>query len=189
MNKPLGSRGKRVDQKRNPRKRCLTALAVFIFTAVGAAMYIFWPFDIQPVEIIEGSIFPGTGSALTGPLPGMTEAEIREQMQKEADKGLFSFKINSQPVFNDGSDEGTLLIENPNHNIYPFVVDILLNETGENVYNSGGILPNHHIRTAKLTKTLPKGNHTATAYINVYDPKTNEYRGKSAVELTLMIKN
>ena len=118
-----------------------------------------------------------------------SEAEIRRQMQREADKSKFSFKINSRPTFNDGADAGTLQIENPNHNIYPFVVKIILRETGEEIYDSGGILPDHHINKAKLTKVLPKGNHRATAYIKAYDPKTNTYSGQAAVSLTLIINN
>ena len=109
------------------------------------------------------------------------------QMQREADKGVFAFKINSRPVFSSGNSEGTLRIENPNHNAYPFVVKIFLKETSEEIYNSGGILPNHHIETAKLTKVLPKGEYPATAYIYAYNPETNEYEGKAAVDLTMII--
>ena len=132
--------------------------------------------------------FPARGNAVLGHLPNMAEDKIREQMQKEADETLFSFKINSRPVFKDGGSEGTLRIENPQHNTYPFVVEIFLNQTGEKVYDSGGILPNHHIATAKLMTALPKGTHMATAYINVYDPKTEVFCGRAAAELTLIIK-
>ena len=138
--------------------------------------------------IVSGELFPNSGNAVKGHLPKMTEEEVREQMQREADKSVFSFKINPQPIFMNGSGEGTLNIENPHHNIYPFVVKIFLDETGEIIYDSGGILPDHHISTAKLTKVLPKGAYAATAYIHVYDPETSQYSGKSAVELTIIIK-
>ena len=76
----------------------------------------------------------------------------------------------------------------PGHNAYPFVVKIFLNETNEEVYNSGGILPNHHIDSDSLKRSLPAGENAATAYIYAYDPDTNEYSGKAAVELTLIVK-
>ena len=132
--------------------------------------------------------FPGGGIAVEGNLPGMSKEEILEQMQKEADENVFAFKINSRPVFGSGADKGTLRIENPGHNVYPFVVKIFLNETGEEIYNSGGIMPNYHIYRDTLTRALAKGEHAATAYIYAYSPDTNEYSGKVAVELTLIIK-
>ena len=173
--------------KKSSKKK--TPLFLLLFSAIaGIAAYVYFNSNFQSEKnIIVNNFFPNQGSAVEGHLPDMTEDEIREQMQKEADKSIFSFKINSQPLFEDGNDEGTLGIENPQHNVYPFVVEIFLNETGEKIYDSGGILPNHHIATAKLMKTLSKGTHTATAYINAYDPETKEYRGKAAAELKLLI--
>ena len=163
----------------------VATIVLVIVTIVWIASYIVQPVNLHPG--VSNDRFPGGGVAEDGHLPGMTEADIMEQMQREADKGVFAFKINSRPVFSSGKSEGTLRIENPNHNAYPFVVKIFLKETSEEIYNSGGILPNHHIETAKLTKVLPKGEHAATAYIYAYNPETNEYEGKAAVDLTMVI--
>ena len=119
----------------------------------------------------------------------MSEEEIKEQMQRAADESRFSFKINAKPMFEYGDGEGTLRIENPNHNVYPFVVDIYLDGVKEHIFSSGGLLPNQHIDRAKLSKALPKGDHGATARISVYDPKTNELLGKSEVKLHIIVKN
>jgi len=134
-------------------------------------------------------IFPEIGAAKIGHLPNMTEEAIKEQMQKDADKSNFAFKINARPVFANGESKGNLRIENPGHNLYPFVVKIFLNETSEEIYNSGGMLPNHHIDEDRLVRILPKGEYAATAYIYAFDPVTNEYGGKSAVGLTLIINS
>jgi len=72
--------------------------------------------DKTPAPIVAGDLFP-EGNAEDGPLSGMTKEEILEQMQKEADKAYFSFKINTEIVFKDGSSEGNLGIENPNNNV------------------------------------------------------------------------
>ena len=180
----------RIALKIDEDKHLLAMLIIWAVTS--AAMLV--PLFLQsspPAErnIIIGDLFPQVGDAIEGHLPSMTKETILEQMQREADKNVFSFKINSRPVFKNGSGEGSLRIENPGHNIYPFVVKIFLNETSEEIYYSGGILPNHHIDKAKLTRTLPKGEYAATAYIYAYDPQTNEYGGKSAVELTLIINS
>ena len=169
-------------------RRILAVMMVLAITAILIVGYLLWPMILRPEKrMIFANYLPEHGIAAEGHLPGMTEEAIKEQMQRIADKNVFSFKINSQPSFKDGASEGTLRIENPNHNIYPFVVKIFLNDTAEEIYNSGGILPNHHIETATLTKDLPKGRHGATAYIYAYDPATNEYGGKSAVDLTINV--
>ena len=134
------------------------------------------------------NLFPGQGGAIAGHLPNMTEEEVREQMQKEADNSLFSFKINSRPMFANGGSAGNLNIENPSQNTYPFVVEIFLDATGEKLYDSGGILPDHHITNAPLLLALPAGTYAATAYINAYNPDTLEYCGRAAAELTITIK-
>ena len=169
-------------------KRLFIVLMILLVSVAGMIVYVIWPFAAPEVkDIARQDFFPGIGDAVEGHLPNMAEDKIREQMQREADRNVFSFKINSRPVFKDGDSEGTLRIENPGHNIYPFVVKIFLKETGKQVYDSGGVLPNHHINKAKLSGGLPKGEHAATAYIHAYDPETNEYSGKSAVELTLIV--
>ena len=175
--------------EKKKRKRWLIVPLISVLAVTGVAACIFWPSSNVPQQFIPELIMPEAGGDVSeGHLPGMTDAEVREQMQKEADKSLFSFKVNSRPIFEDGGGAGTLRIENPNHNMYPFTVEIFLDETGEKIYESGGIFPNRHINTAKLGRALPQGEHEATAYINAYDPDTKEFRGKSAVELTLVVK-
>ena len=177
-------------ESKKHRKNRLLAMLLMIVLVIGTTVCLLL-FISSPKtnNIISGELFPGNGEAVEGHLPKMTDAEIREQMQREADRSVFSFKINSRPIFVYGGSEGTLNIENPNHNLYPFVVEIFLDETGEKLYDSGGIPPNHHISRARLARILPKGEHAATAYINAYDPDTNKYSGKSAVGLVIIISN
>ena len=190
MRVPFIKRILKSDKDETTEKALIAVAIILAAIAAGMALYSLWPADFpQSDRIVAGDIFPGSGDAVRGHLPTMTEEEIIKQMQREADRSVFSFKINSWPVFNDGASEGNLLIENPNHNIYPFVVEIFLNETQDKIYSSGGILPNHHISEAKLMKVLPQGVHEATAYIYVYDPKTDECSGKSAVGLMLTVNS
>ena len=188
--KTIFTRGTCSLEEKKRRKKIILVTLLVLMIGIGVTFCIIHQMHSPTSRnIISGELFPGGGDAAEGHLPKMTEEEIKKQMQREADKSVFSFKINSHPRFEDGSGEGTLHIENPSHNIYPFVVEIFLNETKEKIYDSGGVLPNHHISHAKLSKRLSKGKHAATAYIHAYDPETNKYAGKSAVELTLVINN
>jgi hypothetical protein len=186
---PAGQSGEQ--RKRKKRWIVLIIVIAALLLAVllhEAGLYRF-PWEHTPAPIVAGDLFPGQGDADDGHLPNMTPEEIMAQMQKVADAAYFSFKINSRPEFENGRAAGTLGIENPNNNLYPMVVQIFLDDTGELIYDSGGLLPDQHIYQAKLLRALPKGEHKATAYLNAYDPDTKEWQGKQAAALNIIVKN
>jgi hypothetical protein len=189
---PTQERGGNNDEKRTKRGIwiavilvLLAAAAVFLLHQFG---YLKFPWE-KPAVIVAGDLFPGQGDAEDGHLSNMTPEQIKEQMQKAADAAYFSFKINARPEFENGNAAGSLGIENPNHNVYPMVVQIMLDDTDEIIYDSGGVLPNQHIDNAKLSKRLKKGTYKATAYLNAYDPDTKVWQGKQAAALVITVKN
>jgi hypothetical protein len=143
----------------------------------------------KSVPVVAGDLFPNEGDAEDGHLSGMTTEQIKEQMQKAADAAYVSFKINARPEFENGSAKGNLGIENPRYNVYPMVVQIFLDDTGEMIYDSGGILPDQHIDNAKLSVVLKAGTYKATAYLNAYDPDTKVWQGKQAAALVITVHN
>ena len=124
-----------------------------------------------------------------GIIPGYTEEQIKEILQRKADESTFSFEVNSRPVFKDGKSEGNLRIANPPYNKYAINVEIKLDSNGKSVFNSGKINPNHYIEKAKLTKKLKAGEYDATATINAYDTETGDFKGTSAAKLVIKIEN
>jgi hypothetical protein len=180
--------------ERDSRRRIWIALIILLALAIGVFTahqlgYLSFPWEKEAPPIVAGNLFPGEGDAENGHLSNMTPEQIKEQMQKVVDENYLSFKINSRPVFSDGNAEGTLGIENPNNNAYPLVITIELDDTGEKIYDSGGIMPDHHIDTAKLSKVLEKGEYKATATINAYDPDTKELKGRQAAALIITVEN
>jgi hypothetical protein len=180
-----------VDDDKKKKRRLVFILIIAAVAAVlvlhGLGILTF-PWEHGPRAIVAGDLFPGEGNTDDGYLEGMSQEDIRDQMQKVADESYFSFKINATPVFADGKAEGNLEIENPSYNVYPMVVQIFLDGTDELIYDSGGILPDKHITKAKLLRDLPKGVHKATAYLNAYDPKTKEWLGKQAAALEITVE-
>ena len=124
-----------------------------------------------------------------GIIPGYTEEQIKEILQRKADESTFSFEINSRPIFKDGKSEGNLRIANPPYNKYLIKVEIKLDDNNKQVFESGEILPNHYIEYAKLTKKLKAGEYNATATINAYDIESGEYKGTSAAKLIIKIES
>jgi hypothetical protein len=191
-----GSGPGRARDRPGPLRRILTAvlpallvLALALFGLHRAGLLVFpWEnYELRP--IVAGDLFPGAGDAERGHLPNMTREQIMEQMQKVADEAYFSFKINARPIFENGSAAGNLGIENPSYNIYPMVVQIHLDSTGEIIYDSGGLFPDHHIERAKLSKALKAGSYNATAYMNAYDPDSLEWQGRQAAGLVITVMN
>lgn len=124
-----------------------------------------------------------------GIIPGYTEEEIKEILQRKADESSFSFEINSRPIFKDGSSEGNIRIANPPYNKYAIEVEIKLDSNGKSIFKSGQIKPNHYIEYAKLTKKLKAGEYDATAIINAYDIETREFKGTSAAKLIIKVES
>ena len=124
-----------------------------------------------------------------GVIPGYTEEQIKEILQRKADESTFSFEINSRPIFKDGKSEGNLRIANPPYNKYLITVEIKLDDNNKIVFKSGEILPNHYIEYAKLNRKLKAGEYNATATINAYDTESGEYKGTSAAKLIIKVES
>ena len=124
-----------------------------------------------------------------GVIPGYTEEQIKEILQRKADESTFSFEINSRPVFKSGGSEGNLRIANPPYNKYLITVEIKLDDNNKIVFKSGEILPNHYIEYAKLNRKLKAGEYNATATINAYDTESGEYKGTSAAKLIIKVES
>ena len=128
-------------------------------------------------------------AALAGQLEGKTEEQIVEELNRIVEEGMFNISINTQPEFPDGSSPGNLCIENSPANHYLMVVEITLNDTGEQVYTSGALEPNYHIQEAKLDRALAKGTYPATATFYAYTADTQELVGTAGAEMQLIIQN
>ena len=124
-----------------------------------------------------------------GVIPGYTEEQIQEILQRKADESTFSFEINSRPIFKNGESEGNIRIANPPYNKYLITVEIKLDDNNKIVFKSGEILPNHYIEYAKLNRKLKAGEYNATATINAYDTESGEYKGTSAAKLIIKVES
>ncbi|MCL2826032.1 MAG: hypothetical protein FWD72_01355 [Eggerthellaceae bacterium] len=186
------SRGNNEDEKKKKRRGLWIVVAGLCIVIAVLLMHQFglfkFPWEAGDRSIVAGNLFPGAGDAADGHLPGMSQEEIMEQMQRMADATQFSFKINARPTFANGQATGDIRIENPNYNVYPMVVQIFLDETGEMLFDSGGILPNQHIEKMQLQKALGAGTYEATAVFNAYDPDTGEWQGKAQAAIVIIVQ-
>ena len=109
--------------------------------------------------------------AKLGQLEDKSNEEIQAALNEVVEEGNLSISINANPVFPTGDSEGTLKIENGPQNLYGQQVVITLDETGEEIYDSGYMPVDSHIQTDKLEIDLEPGDYDATAVFTAYDEK------------------
>ncbi|MGF2144642.1 hypothetical protein ACQUEF_04710 [Vagococcus fluvialis] len=118
----------------------------------------------------------------------MSQEELEKAAQKEIDMSKFTLNIYPEATFPDSKSEGKLYIKNEATNAYPISVEIIDDETGDTLYESGAINPGYEITNGTLEKELEKGAYTCTAKVSIYDPKTKEYKGQTAAEMLLEVQ-
>lgn len=173
---------------RGKKTRIIIAIAVILLLlcCVGLFMYSSKSGVFKSDNRLEAAV-----AAQLGQLDGKSEAEIQEELNRVVEEGTMSISINVNPVFKNGTSEGTLEIENSPSNHYAQIISITVDETGEEVYNSGLIMPNYHIQTDKLSKALSAGTYDCTATFTAYDTSTDEQNpievGAAAAKITISV--
>ena len=127
-----------------------------------------------------------------GQLENKTNAEIEAELNRVIEEGSMSISINANPIFADGGSEGNLQIENSPSNLYGQEIIITLDDTGEEIYRSGLLLPNYHIQSDKLSKELSKGEYDCTATFIGYDVKSEKEPiqiGSAAAKIKITVLN
>ena len=146
-----------IKEKKFTKKKKVLLIILFLLLLLSIGGFLGLKlYDKNKVQYQEGQL---TGTI--GTIPGLSPEELQKELQKKADESLFSFNINSKPIFENGKSEGNLRIANPQYNVYPIEVTIRLEDTNEVIFKSGKIQPNHYIEKAKLTKNLKKGDYKA----------------------------
>lgn len=122
-----------------------------------------------------------------GQLDGKTDAEIQAELDRVVEDGMFNISIASVVQFDSGTAPGELRIENVPGNRYLMSVQITHDDTGEVIYTTDMIEPNHHIQSDELAVALPKGNYDCTATFFAYDPETEELIGQAAAKMKIIV--
>ena len=124
-----------------------------------------------------------------GQLDGKTPEEIQAELDRVVEEGMLDLSIAQTLVFPSGEEEGSVRIENVPGNRYLMQVMITLDGSGETVYESGVIEPNHYIERDKLKRDLEKGNYDATATFTAFDPETKQVQGSAALKVRIMVES
>ena len=182
-----------VDAPRETRSKDITVYAViFLVLLVGAGIFLAVRLLHKPADTALASSKSGIiydSSAVEGGWDNLSPEEIEARLNEKVAEGMINISANTAPIFEDGSSEGNLMLVNESINNYPQKVQIVRNDTGEQIYESGAIAVGSKIERAKLDVVLPAGTYECTAYFHNLDPETGDIIGTAGAIITITIKN
>ena len=182
-----------VDAPRETRSKDITVYAViFLVLLVGAGIFLAVRLLHKPADAALASSKSGIvydSSAVEGGWDNLSPEEIEARLNEKVAEGMINISANTAPIFEDGSSEGNLMLVNESINNYPQKVQIVRNDTGEQIYESGAIAVGSKIERAKLDVVIPAGTYECTAYFHNLDPKTGDIIGTAGAIINITIKN
>ena len=182
-----------VDAPRETRSKDITVYAIiFLILLVGAGIFLavrllHKPADAALADSKSGIVYDS--SAVEGGWDNLSPEEIEARLNEKVAEGMINISANTAPIFEDGSSEGNLMLVNESINNYPQKVQIVRNDTGEQIYESGAIAVGSKIERAKLDVILPAGTYECTAYFHNLDPETGDIIGTAGAIITITIQH
>ena len=181
------------DHPKQARLNIRVVLAVaFLVCAIGAGIFLITRLVSKPLTKEDARGQTGIvydSSAIEGGWDNLSPEEIAEKLNEKVAEGMINISMNTAPYFENGTAEGNLMLVNESINLYPQKVQIVRNDTGEQIYESGAIAVGSKIERAKLDVVLPAGTYECTAYFHNLDPETGDIIGTAGAIITITIKN
>ena len=181
------------DHPKQARLNIRVVLAVaFLVCAIGAGIFLITRLVSKPLTKEEARAQAGIvydSSAVEGGWDNLSPEEIAEKLNEKVAEGMINISMNTAPYFEDGTSEGNVMIVNEAINNYPQKVQVVRNDTGEQIYQSNAIPVGSKIERAKLDVALPAGTYECTAYFHNLDPDTGEIIGTAGAIINITIKN
>ena len=169
--------------KSNSRTAVWIGAGVLAAVAIGAIIFIIVTLR-SPMTKEEAR-----AKAVEGGWDQMTPEEIEAALNNKVSEGMINISMNTAPYFENGTVEGNLMLVNESINNYPQKVQIVRNDTGEQIYESGAIAVGSKIERARLDVDLPAGTYECTAYFHNLDPESGAIIGTAGAIITITIKN
>ena len=181
------------DHPKQARLNIRVVLAVaFLVCAIGAGIFLITRLVSKPLTKEDARGQTGIvydSSAVEGGWDQMTPEEIEAALNSKVAEGMINISMNTAPYFEDGTAEGNLMLVNESINLYPQKVQIVRNDTGEQIYESGAIAIGSKIERARLDVDLPAGTYECTAYFHNLDPESGAIIGTAGAIITITVKN
>ena len=181
------------DHPKQARLNIRVVLAVaFLVCAIGAGIFLITRLVSKPLTKEDARGQTGIvydSSAVEGGWDNLSPEEIAEKLNEKVEEGMINISMNTAPYFENGTAEGNLMLVNESINNYPQMVQIVRNDTGEQIYESGAIAVGSKIERARLDVVLPAGTYECTAYFHNLDPESGAIIGTAGAIITITIQH
>ena len=181
------------DHPKQARLNIRVVLAVaFLVCAIGAGIFLITRLVSKPLTKEDARGQTGIvydSSAVEGGWDNLSPEEIAEKLNEKVAEGMINISMNTAPYFEDGKAEGNVMIVNESINNYPQKVQIVRNDTGEQIFQSKAIPVGSKIERAALDVELPAGTYECTAMFHNLDPVSGEIIGTAGAIINITIKN
>ena len=181
------------DHPKQARLNIRVVLAVaFLVCAIGAGIFLITRLASKPLAKEDARAQTGIvydSSAVEGGWDNLSPEEIAERLNQKVAEGMINISMNTAPYFENGKAEGNVMIVNESINNYPQKVQIVRNDTGEQIYQSKAIPVGSKIERAALDVELPAGSYECTAMFHNLDPETGDIIGTAGAIITITIQH
>ena len=181
------------DHPKQAKGNIRVVLAVaFLVCAIGAGIFLITRLVSKPLTKEDARGQTGIvydSSAVEGGWDNLSPEEIAEKLNEKVEEGMINISMNTAPYFENGTAEGNLMLVNESINNYPQMVQIVRNDTGEQIYESGAIAVGSKIERARLDVVLPAGTYECTAYFHNLDPESGAIIGTAGAIITIAIQH
>jgi hypothetical protein len=129
---------------------------------------------------------PNGDSAIDGRYQEKSPAATMSELQKE--QITVTDQVSSAIQFGSGQKGtvGSWVLENLSSNKVDMQAEVYV---GDDLIGTTALLkPGQYISSIKLTKTLAAGSYDAIAYINYYDPASQDYISKAGYKISVSVK-
>ena len=166
---------------------CVIALTAALTLGIGTVVKLAVKPGSTQSEQKAGIVYDS--GAIEGGWDNLSPEELEAALNEKVAEGMINISMNTAPYFENGSTDGNLMIVNESINNYPQKVQIVRNDTGEQIYESGAIAVGSKIERAKLDVDLTVGTYECTAYFHNLAPETGEIIGTAGAIINITIKN
>lgn len=169
-------------EKKKKKGWIIVVAIIAALAAVAGILYVNGVFDTSPKTKAQRDL-----NALEGQLSYKSQEDVEAALNQIVADGMLNISINSNPVFENGTAEGILGIENIKGNQYLIQVDIARDDTGEVVYSSGIIEPGYYIEKAALDKPMQKGTYPCTATFHAIEADSELEAGSAGAKILITV--
>jgi flagellar basal body-associated protein FliL len=169
-----------VKEKKNGNKTNKILIAIIIVLLLGIGGYLGYNYYANNIYSSDQTM---------GYFQDKTEEEIQAELDELQAKSNMTINCASRMVVEAGTNQCTARIQNVESNNFDQKVTITLQDTGEVIYESDGMIaPGYCVETIELNKVLDKGSYKVDVLFTGYDLVTHDEAGSVGATVDLVVE-